>query len=146
IGVTHRANALRAFAGACLAVLLLGSIVRADEDDRPEIDDADRPEIVNVAVVGRLAGGRAGQARLPYPARQANVSAVVPGAEDLDGAGRATSQREIDVIAAAFGREQGELVLSLAFATPGRKRVTYTLLTDERNESDPVSVDVDVAP
>jgi hypothetical protein len=67
-------------------------------------------------------------------------------AEDLDGARRATSQREIDVIAAAFGREQGELVLPLAFTTPGRKRVAFTLLTDERDESDPVSVDVDVAP
>src|SRR5262245_37276066 len=134
-------------AGACLVVsLLLGGIARADEADRPEIDDADRPEIVHVAVVGRLAVGRAGQARIRYRARQANVAAVVQEVEDLDGARRVTSQREIDVIAAAFGREQGELVLPLAFATPGRKRVAFTLLTDERNESDPVSVDVDVGP
>ena len=134
-------------AGLCLAVLLLvGGIVRADEVDRPEIDDADRPEIVNVAVVGRLTVGRAGQARITYRARKANVAAVVQEVEDLDGARRVTSQREIDVIAAAFGREQGELVLPLAFTTPGRKRVAFTLLTDERDESDPVSVDVDVAP
>jgi len=134
-------------AGACLALLLiLGGIARADETDRPEIDDADRPEILNVAVVGRFVVGRAGQARISYHARQANVAAVVQEIEDLDGARRATSQREIDVIAAAFGRAQGEVVLPLAFATPGRKRVTFTLLTDERNESDPVSVELDVAP
>lgn len=133
--------------GAFLAVLLLlGGLARADEGDRPEIDDADRPEIVHVAVVGRLAVGRAGQARISYRARQANVAAVVQEVEDLDGARRVTSQREIDVIAAAFGREQGELVLPLAFATPGRKRVAFTLLTNERDESDPVSVDVDVGP
>jgi hypothetical protein len=131
----------------CLAVLLLiGGIARAEEGDRPEIDDADRPEIVNVAVVGRLAVGRAGQARIAYRARQANVAAVVQEIEDLDGARRVSSQREIDVIATAFGREQGELVLPVAFTTPGRRRVTFTLLTDERNESDPVSVEVDVTP
>lgn len=133
-------------AWACLALLLLFGVARADEADRPEIDDADRPEILNVAVVGRLAVSRAGQARITYRARQANVAAVVQEVEDLDGARRVTSQREIDVIAAAFGRKEGELVLPLAFATPGRKRVAFTLLTDERNESDPVSVDVDVAP
>jgi hypothetical protein len=133
-------------AGACLALLLLlGVIARADEGDRPEIDDADRPEIVNVAVVGRFVVGRAGQARISYHARRANVAAVVQEIEDLDGVRRATSQREIDVIAVAFGRAQGELVLPLAFATPGRKRVTFTLLTDERNDGDPVSVEVDVA-
>lgn len=129
-----------------LAVLLLGGIARAQETDRPEIEDADRPEIVNVAVVGRLTVGRAGQARISYRARQANVAAVVQEVEDLDGSRRVTSQREVDVIAAAFGREQGELVLPLAFTTPGRKRVTFTLLTDERNDGDPVSVEVDVAP
>jgi hypothetical protein len=132
---------------AILAILLLfAGVARADQADQPDTDDADRPEILNVAVVGRLAVGGAAQARVTYRARQANVSAVVQVVEDLDGARRATSQREIDVIAAAFGREQGELVLPLVFATPGRKRLSYTLLTDERNESDPVSVDVDVAP
>ena len=131
----------------CLAVLLLvGGIARAQETDRPQIDDADRPEIVNVAVVGRLAVGRAAQARIAYRARQANVAAVVQEIEDLDGPRRVTSQREVDVVAAAFGREQGELVLTLAFTTPGQKRVTFTLLTDERNDGDPVSVEVDVAP
>lgn len=127
-------------------LLLLAGIAHGEQADQPDIDDADRPEILNVAVVGRLAAGRAAQARVTYRARQANVSAVVQVIEDLDGTRRATSQREIDVIPAAFGHEQGELVLSLVFATPGRKRVSYTLLTDERNESDPVSVVVDVAP
>jgi len=131
----------------CLAVLLLsGRLAWADEADRPEVDEADLPEIVNVAVIGRLTVGRAAQARITYRARLANVSAVVQEIEDLDGARRVSSQREIDVIATAFGREQGELVLAVAFTTPGRKRVTFTLLTDERNESDPVSVEVDVGP
>jgi hypothetical protein len=132
---------------AILAILLLfAGVARADEADQPDTDDAGRPEILNVAVVGRLAVGRAAQARVMYRARQANVSAVIQVVEDLDGARRVTSQREIDVIAAAFGREEGELVLPLVFATPGRKRLSFTLLTDERDESDPVSVDVDVAP
>jgi hypothetical protein len=135
-----------AWAGLAAVLLLVGATARADEADRPEIDDADRPEILNVAAVGRMAVGRAGQARITYHARQANVSAVVQEMEDMDGARRVTSQREIDVVAAAFGREQGELVLPLTFAAPGRKRVTFTLLTDERNESDPVSIEVDVAP
>jgi hypothetical protein len=132
---------------AILAILLLfAGVARADEADQPDTDDAGRPEILNVAVVGRLAVGRAAQARVMYRARQANVSALIQVVEDLDGARRVTSQREIDVIAAAFGREEGELVLPLVFATPGRKRLSFTLLTDERDESDPVSVDVDVAP
>ena len=132
---------------AILAILLLfAGVARADEADQPDTDDAGRPEILNVAVVGRLAVGRAAQARVMYRARQANVSAVIQVVEDLDGARRVTSQREIDVIAAAFGREEGELVLPLVFATPGRKRLSFTLLTDERSASDPVSVDVDVAP
>jgi hypothetical protein len=129
-----------------VAILLLGSLALADEADRLDVDDADRPEIVNVAVVGRLAPGQAAQARVTYRARQANVSAVIQVVEDLDGPRRASSQREIDVIARAYGRETGELVLPIAFATPGRKRVAFTLLTDERIESDPVSVVVDVGP
>ena len=137
----------RWLAWTCLAVLvLLGSLARAQDTDRPQIDDADRPEIVNVAVVGRLSVERAGQARIAYRARQANVASVVLEIEELDGPRRVTSQREVDVIPAAFGREQGELVLPLAFTTPGRKRVTFTLLTNERDDGDPVSVEVDVAP
>jgi hypothetical protein len=124
---------------ACLAaLLLLGGGAGADE--------ADRPEILHVAVPGRLIAGRSGQARVTYRARQANIVAVVQVVEDLDGARRVTSQREIGVVASAFGRDAGDLVVPIAFVTPGRKRVVFTLLTDEREESDPVSVDVDVAP
>ena len=120
------------------ALLLLGGAVAADE--------ADRPEILNVAISGGLVAGRAAAARVTYRARQANIVAVVRIVEDLDGARRVTSQREISVVAAAFGREEGDLVVPLAFATPGRKRVVFTLLTDERVESDPANVVVDVAP
>ena len=120
------------------ALLLLGGAVAADE--------ADRPEILNVTIPGGLVAGRTGAARVTYRARQANIVAVVLVVEDLDCARRVTSQREISVVAAAFGREEGDLVVPLAFATPGRKRVVFTLLTDEREESDPASVEVDVAP
>jgi hypothetical protein len=120
------------------ALLLVGGAVGAVQ--------ADRPEILNVAIPGRLVAGQAGSARITYRARRANVVAVIQVVEDLDGARRVTSEREINVVAAAFGREEGDLVVPLAFATPGRKRVVLTLLTDEREDSDPASVDVDVAP
>jgi hypothetical protein len=71
---------------------------------------------------------------------------VIQAVDDLDGPRRMTSQRELGVVAAAFGREAGDLVLPLAFATPGRKRVVFTLLTDEREESDPAIIYVEVAP
>ena len=121
-----------------VALLLVGGPAGAVE--------ADRPEILNVAIPGRLVAGQAGTARITYRARRANVVAVIQVVEDLDGARRVTSQREVGVVAAAFGREEGDLVLALAFATAGRKQVVFTLLTDEREESDPARVDVDVAP
>ena len=106
-------------AWTCLIVLLLvGGAAGSDE--------ADRPEILNVMVPGRLVAGRAGEARITYRARRANVVAVIRAVEDLDGARRMTSQRELGVVAAAFGREGGDLVVPLAFATPGRKRVVFT--------------------
>jgi hypothetical protein len=120
------------------ALVLIGGAVRAD--------GADRPEILNVVVTSRLVAGRAGQARLTYRAPRANVVAVVQTLEDLDGPRRASSQREIGMVAAAFGHETGDLVVPLVFATPGWKRAVFTLLTDERVESDPASVDVEVAP
>ena len=127
-----------AWACCLVALLLLGRPVDAVE--------ADPPEILNVAIPGRLVAGQAGAARLTYRARGANVVAVIQVVEDLDGARRVTSQREVSVVAAAFGREEGDLVLPLAFATPGRKRLVFTLLTDEREQSDPARVEVDVAP
>lgn len=108
--------------------------------------EADRPEILNITVSGRLVAGHAGEARITYRAPRANVVALIQAVEDLDGARRMTSERELGVVAAAFGREAGDLVVPLAFATPGRKRVVFTLLTDEREESDPASVEVEVAP
>ena len=128
---------LPAWAGLT-ALLLLGGAAGSDE--------ADRPEILNITVPGRLVAGHAGEARITYRARRANVAAVIRAVEDLDGARRMTSQRELGMVAAAFGREAGDLVVPLAFATPGRKRVVFTLLTDEREESDPASVEIEVAP
>jgi hypothetical protein len=129
----------RRLASACLAALvLIGGLVGAAETDRPEI--------LNVVVTSRLVAGRAGQARLTYRAPRANVVAVVQTLEDLDGPRRTSSQREIGMVAAAFGYETGDLVVPLAFVTPGRKRAVFVLLTDERVESDPASIDVEVAP
>jgi hypothetical protein len=126
-------------AWTCLtALLLVGAAAGTDE--------ADRPEILNITVLGRLVAGHAGEARVTYRARRANVVALIQAVEDLDGARRMTSERELGVVAAAFGREGGDLVVPLAFATPGRKRVVFTLLTDEREESDPASVEIEVAP
>ena len=81
-----------------------------------------------------------------YRARRANVVAVIQVVEDLDGARRATRQRELGVVAAAFGREAGDLLVPLDFVTPGRKRVVLTLVTDEREESEPASVELLVVP
>lgn len=129
----------RAPAVACLvATLLAGATAGAAE--------ADRPAILHVAVSGRLAIGRHGEARLTYRARRANVVAVIQVVEDLDGARRTTRQRELGVVAAAFGYEAGVLAVPLAFETPGRKRVVLTLVTDEREESEPASVEIEVGP
>jgi hypothetical protein len=107
---------------------------------------ADRPEILDVAVLGRPAVGRRGEARVTYRARGANVVAVIQVVEDLDGPRRASRQRELSVVAAAFGREAGVLTVPFAFETPGRKRVVLTLLTDEREESESASVEIEVLP
>lgn len=107
---------------------------------------ADPPEILHVAVPGRLVAGQAGTARITFRARRANVVTVIQVLEDLDGARRVTSQREVSVVAAAFGREEGDIVLPLVFANPGRKRMVFTLRTDEREQSDPARIEIDVAP
>lgn len=126
-------------AWGCLAALLLvGGAAGTDE--------ADRPEILNVAVPAHLAADRGASALITFRAPRANIVAVTRVVEDLDGARRTTSQRELGMVAAAFGREAGDLVVPLAFATPGRKRLVFTLVTDEREESDPASVEVEVAP
>jgi hypothetical protein len=106
--------------------------------------EPDRPEILDVAVFGRQAVGRRGEVRVTYRAPRANVVAVVQVVEDLDGSLRGSRQREFGVIAAAFGREAGELTVPLEFETPGRKRVVVTLVTDEREESEPASIEIEV--
>jgi hypothetical protein len=127
-----------------LAVLCFGPVLRAGI--RAGAAEDDRPEILNVAIRGRLVVGQAGEARVTFRARRANVAAVVQAVEDLDGARRATRQRELSVVAAAFGHEAGELAVPLVFATPGRKRVMFVLVTDAREESESASIEIEVAP
>jgi hypothetical protein len=107
---------------------------------------ADRPEILNVAVRGRLVVGQPGEARVTYRVPRANVVAVIRTLEDLDGGRRATRQQALSVVAAAFGHEAGELAVPLVFTTPGLKRVVLVLVTDSREESEPASVEIEVAP
>jgi hypothetical protein len=123
-----------------LALFLLGTAAGAD--------DRDLPVIVDVAAPARLRVGVAADVRLAYRAPRANVVAVVEAVDDLDGPplGRATREREVGVVARAFGYESGQLTVAVAFATPGRKRVTLRLITDEREESDPAMVEVEVFP
>jgi hypothetical protein len=113
---------------------------------RGSAEEADRPEILHVTVPGRLTVAGAAEARVAYRARRANVVAVVQVVEDLEGGRRTTRQRELGVVAAAFGREGGDLLVPLAFTTPGRKRLVFVLVTDEREESEPASLEIDVAP
>jgi hypothetical protein len=123
----------------CLAALLsVGGLTGAGE--------ADRPEILSVAVHGRLAVARPAALRVAYRAPRANVVAVIQVVEDLDGLLRTSRQRELGVAAAALGQEAGELLVPLDFGTPGRKRVVLTLVTDGREESEPARVELEVAP
>jgi hypothetical protein len=125
-----------------LAGLLLALAATAHADER------DLPLIVDVAAPPRLRVAETAQMRLAYRAPRANVVAVVQVVEDADGPalGRSSRTRELGVVARAFGFESGELTVPIAFATPGLKRVTLTLLTDEREESDPAVVEVEVSP
>lgn len=106
------------------------------------------PVILQVAMPPRVRAGEVSEIRLTYRAPEANVVAVLQALEDLDGplGARATREREVGVVARAFGRERGELILPLAFATAGWKRVTLTLVTDERALSDPAVVELEVLP
>jgi hypothetical protein len=128
--------------GACLLVLAAAGAAGAQAPS----DGA--PVIVRLRLPPRLRAGEAGEVRVEYRAPQANVVAVVQALDDLDGPldTRASRQREIGVVARAFGYEAGELRLPLAFATPGRKRVTVTLVTDERERSDPAIEELEVVP
>lgn len=108
----------------------------------------DLPLIVDVAAPPRLRVGEVGEVRLAYRAPRANVVAVVQVLEDVDGPALARSSRvrELGVVARAYGYETGELVVPVAFGMPGLKRLTLTLVTDERERSDPAVVELDVLP
>jgi hypothetical protein len=123
---------------ACLAALLLAGASDAQ--------DAERPEILNVAFPEHLTAGQPVTARISFRAPRGNVVAVIQILEDLDGPRRVTSQRQVSVVASAFGFEEGDLILPIEFATPGRKRVVFSLVTDEREESDRERLYIEVAP
>ena len=132
-----------------LAVALLvmggGAPPGARGDEAP---GARPPSIVRVTAPARPRVGAPGEIRVTYRAPRGNVTAVILTTEDVDGPllRRATRQREFNVIATAFGREDGELAVPLTLASVGRKRVTVVLVTDERAESDPLVVELDVDP
>lgn len=129
----------RVLASLSVGLLLALAVAPASSDDA-------LPLVVHVALPGVLTAGTPGALRVAFRATQANVVALVLVTEDLDGARRSTTQREFNVLARAFGLEAGDLVVPVVFPTPGLKRITVTLLTDQRQESDPVSIDVDVLP
>ena len=140
-----RSRPRRVLAG--LLALLVGGLT-GHPPPRGEAAELPAPAIVSVAVQARPRAGAPGEARIAYRAPGANVVAVVQTIEDLDGPvlRRTARQRQINVLVHAFGREAGEVAIPLAFATPGRKRVTHVLVADERVESDPAVVEVDVEP
>lgn len=128
-------------AAALLSLAIVGAAVPASAVDPV-------PVILQVSVPPRVRAGEASAIRLAYRAPAANVVAVLQALEDLDGplGARATREREVGVVARAFGRESGELLLPLTFVTAGWKRVTLTLVTDERERSDPAVVELEVQP
>jgi hypothetical protein len=75
------------------------------------------PTIVAVTTPPRLVTGAALDFGIVYRAPQANVVAVDQTVEDLDGplVQRTTRQRRVSVVAQAFGREAGELRMTVAF-------------------------------
>jgi hypothetical protein len=110
--------------------------------------DPGLPWIVEVGAPRQVRVGAAATVSVTYRAPRGNIVAVMQEIEDLDGppAARTTRQREHGVVARAFGYESGRLVLPLSFTTAGWKRVGLVLVTDERQTSDPVSIEVEVLP
>jgi hypothetical protein len=128
-----------------VALLLVAGLAGGLTGGPAEANERDRPVIVDVAAPARLQVAVAALIRLTYRAPRANVVAVVQAIEDLDGPAlsRTTREREFRMVARAFGYESGELSVPVAFATPGWKRVTLRLLTDEGEDSDPAMVEVE---
>ncbi len=140
----NRGDRIRPGFRLAIAVLILVTAAAAGQGRGEEA----LPVIVTVVVSPRLRVGEPGEVRIAYRAPQANIVAVLQALDDLDGpsARLASREREVGVVARAFGYETGELVLPLAFATLGWKRVTLTLVTDERELSDPAVVELEVLP
>lgn len=127
--------------------VLLGLVLTA-VPPAPGAAEGGRPEILQVSAPARVRVGARAELRVLFRAPQANVAALVQVVEDLEGplVGRATWATETSVVARAFGVEAGELVVPVTFARPGWKRVTLTLLTDEREASDPATVELEAVP
>jgi hypothetical protein len=102
--------------------------------------------ILTVVAPARLVVGRTATFTVVFRAPAANVVAVVQTTEDVDGSRlRLTSrQRRVGVIAQAFGREDGQLPITVSFDHAGRTRLTFVLVTDDGDESDPWSLEGDV--
>jgi hypothetical protein len=106
--------------------------------------EADLPVILDVAVPPRVRVGEVAPIRLAYRAPLANVVTLVEAIEDLDGPSWARASREQAI--AVTARASGSLVVSVGFATPGLKRVTLTLVTNQGERSGAAVVEVEVLP
>ena len=102
--------------------------------------------IVTVVAPARLVVGRTATFTVVFRAPAGNVVAVVQTTEDVDGSRLrlASRQRRVGVIAQAFGREEGQLPIPVSFDGAGRKRLTFVLVTDDGDESDPWTLEEDV--
>jgi len=102
--------------------------------------------IVTVVAPARLVVGRTATFTVVFRAPAGNVVAVVQTTEDVDGSRLrlASRQRRVGVIAQAFGREEGQLPIPGRFDGAGRKRLTFILVTDDGDESDPWTLEEDV--
>jgi hypothetical protein len=134
-------SARRLALGALVALGLVTPALRSSAD-------TPLPVILQVVAPARMAVGTTALVRVRFRAPRADVVTLVLVADDLDGSGQvlASRQRALNVLARAFGDAQGELTAPIAFSTPGRKRVTLTLVTDEGLESDAETVDLHAVP
>ncbi len=108
--------------------------------------DPRAPVILTVEGPFRLSVGEEGTVSLTYRAPRANVVAIVWAIVEAPERGRplATAQRELPVVARAYGKESGTLTLPVRFATTGLKRVTLVLVTDDGVQSEPRSIALEV--
>jgi len=135
--------------GACRArrtLGLLALLALLSVAGRVAGEEAQPPLIVTVIPPPRLVVGTSLDFVVVFRAPGANVVAIVETVEDLDGPllRRTTRQRRIGVIGRAFGREAGQLPVSVSFGGAGPKRLTFVLVTDDGDESDPWSLEADV--